>query len=111
VFICASGARAAAASRLVGPETPVAVLDGGTRAWAASGRELVATAASTWSLERQVRLIAGSTAAAGGIGSFLDVRWAALPVLIGLGLAFAAVTNTCAIGELLMRMPWNRRQA
>ena len=30
-------------------------------------------------------------------------------VLIGLGLTFAAITNTCAMAELLMQMPWNRR--
>lgn len=111
VFICASGRRATAAAGLVAGGTPVAVLDGGTNAWAGSGRELVVNVASTWAIERQVRLIAGSLAALGGIGSFLDVRWAAVPVLIGLGLTFAAVTNTCAMGELLMWMPWNRRRA
>lgn len=111
VFICASGRRASAAAELAAGGTAVAVLDGGITAWAGSGRELVVNAVSTWSLERQVRLIAGSVAALGGLASFVDPRFGAVPVLIGLGLTFAAVTNTCALGELLMRMPWNRRPA
>ena len=111
VFICASGHRARTAAELMAGGTPVAVLHGGIKAWAASGREVIVNAASTWSLERQVRLVAGSLAALGGIASFEDVRFAVVPVLIGLGLTFAAVTNTCAMGEILMLLPWNRRRA
>ena len=111
VFICASGRRATAAAELVAGGTPVAVLEGGIKAWAATGREVIVNAVSTWAIERQVRLIAGSMAAIGGIASFADPRWAVLPILIGGGLTFAAVTNTCAMGELLMAMPWNRRRA
>jgi rhodanese-related sulfurtransferase len=111
VFICASGRRARTAADLITSGTAVAVLDGGIKAWAGSGRELIVNAASTWSLERQVRLVAGSLVALGGIGSFQDIRLAVVPVLIGLGLTFAAVTNTCTLGEALMRMPWNRRRA
>jgi rhodanese-related sulfurtransferase len=111
VFICRSGQRAVTAARLLARGAPVAVLDGGITAWQRSGHEVIVNAPSTWSLERQVRLIAGSTAALGGVGSFLDPRWAAVPLVVGLGLAFAAITNSCAVGGLLMRMPWNRRHA
>jgi rhodanese-related sulfurtransferase len=111
VFICASGRRATAAAELVAGRADVSVLEGGVNAWTRDGRALVANAASTWSLERQVRLVAGSVAALGGIGSFLDPRFAAVPIFIGLGLTFAAVTNTCALAAVLMRMPWNRRRA
>jgi rhodanese-related sulfurtransferase len=109
IFICASGRRAAAAAELVEHGRPVGVLDGGIKAWASSGREVVMNTASRWSLERQVRLVAGTLAALGGIASFIDPRWGLVPVMIGLGLTFAAVSNTCALGEVLMRMPWNRR--
>ena len=34
-----------------------------------------------------------------------------LAAAIGAGLMFAAVTNTCAMGNLLARMPWNRTSA
>ena len=111
VFVCASGSRAASAAELVGTGAAVAVLEGGTNAWAATGRELVVNAASTWSLERQVRLAAGSLAALGGLAGLVDPRWATVPILVGLGLTFAAVTNTCAMASVLMRMPWNRRRA
>jgi rhodanese-related sulfurtransferase len=110
VFICASGRRARVAADLVAGGTPVSVLDGGVNAWKGSGREVIVNAPSTWAIERQVRLIAGSFAALGGIGAFFNPAWAALPVFIGLGLTFAAVTNTCAMGEVLMQMPWNRRR-
>jgi hypothetical protein len=31
--------------------------------------------------------------------------------LVGSGLVFAAVTNTCAMGMALAKMPWNQRGA
>ena len=111
IFICASGRRAAAAAQLVASGTSVGVLDGGINAWARSGRELVMNTVSSWSLERQVRLVAGTLVSLGGIASFMDARWVIVPVIIGLGLTFAAVTNTCALGEVLMQLPWNRRRA
>jgi rhodanese-related sulfurtransferase len=111
VFICASGRRATAAAERIASGTPVAVLEGGVTTWAGSGRELIVTAASTWALERQVRLAAGSIAALGAIAGLFDPRWATVPIFIGLGLTVAALTNTCAMGTLLMRMPWNRRRA
>jgi rhodanese-related sulfurtransferase len=74
VFICASGRRATLAAELVAGGTPVAVLEGGIREWAATGHEVVVTAPSTWSLERQVRLAAGSLAALGALASLLDPR-------------------------------------
>lgn len=111
VFVCASGRRARAAADLVATGTPVSVLDGGVQAWTADGRRLVVNAASTWSIERQVRLAAGSIVALAAAGSLLDPRWTTVPILVGLGLTFAALTNTCAVGSLLMRMPWNRRHS
>jgi rhodanese-related sulfurtransferase len=110
VFVCASGRRATAAAELLAGGTTVAVLEGGVKAWAARGGELVASTASTWALERQVRLVAGSIAAAGGAAALFDARWALVPILIGTGLVVAALTNTCAMASLLMQLPWNRRR-
>jgi hypothetical protein len=63
----------------------------------------------TWDLERQVRLVAGSIVAASVAGSTLKpgLKW--IGGAIGTGLAVAAVTNTCAMGMALSKMPWNRR--
>ena len=36
-------------------------------------------------------------------------KW--LAGLVGGGLVFAAVTNTCAMGMALAKMPWNQRGA
>jgi rhodanese-related sulfurtransferase len=61
------------------------------------------------SLERQVRLAAGSIVL---ITSILAITvspyFAALSAFVGAGLVFAAVTDTCGMGMLLAKMPWNR---
>lgn len=111
VFVCASGRRArAAAAALAASRASVAVLEGGVTAWIRSGGEVVRSGSSMWSIERQVRLVAGSIVTIGAIASVFDPRWIALPAMVGLGLTFAAVTDSCAMGRLLMRMPWNRRR-
>lgn len=112
VFICASGRRASIAAGLAESGADVAVLDGGIGAWTTSGRPLVGARRPTWSIDRQVRFIAGVLAATGGLGALLiDARWAIVPVALGIGLAVAAAANNCVLASLLMQMPWNRRQA
>ena len=56
----------------------------------------------------QVRLVAGSLVLVGALGSFVVPGLQALSAFVGGGLAFAAISNTCAMGVLLSRMPWNR---
>ena len=60
------------------------------------------------SLERQVRIAAGSLVLVGAIGSlwFSPLIW--LSAFIGAGLVFAGVTDTCGMGLILARMPWNQ---
>jgi hypothetical protein len=61
------------------------------------------------SLERQVRLTAGMLVFTGtALGFFVHAYWLAVPAFVGAGLTFAALTDTCAMGMLLARMPWNR---
>ena len=57
--------------------------------------------APRWDLERQVRLVAGSIVLVSVLGSVFvpQLKWVA--GLIGAGLTFAAVTNTCAMGMML----------
>lgn len=59
-------------------------------------------------MERQVRLIAGLIVAVSVLLSVFitGVEWIAFE--IGGGLTVAAVTNTCAMGMLLARLPYNR---
>ena len=60
------------------------------------------------SLERQVRIAAGSLVLLGVGLSFLHIAFLAIAAFVGAGLVFAGVTDTCGMGMLLARMPWNQ---
>ncbi|KMO74348.1 Inner membrane protein YgaP [Mycolicibacterium chubuense] len=80
---------------------------GGITAWQAGGFA-VERGAPKWDLERQVRLAAGLIVALSVLASLVvpGAQWVAFA--IGAGLTFAAVTDTCAMGMLLARLPYNR---
>jgi rhodanese-related sulfurtransferase len=112
LLICRSGQRAATAGemlRLAGLSN-VHILAGGITAWQANGFD-VRHGAPRWDLERQVRLVAGSMVLASILGSVAvpELKW--LAGAIGAGLAMAAITNTCVMGKLLSRLPYNRGPA
>jgi rhodanese-related sulfurtransferase len=109
VLVCRSGNRATQAERKlaeVGPPT-VTVLEGGMIAWEQSGGN-VRRGQQCWDIERQVRLAAGSLVLAGVLASvaFEPAKW--LAGAVGAGLTVAALTNTCAMGTLLSKLPYNR---
>lgn len=109
VLVCRSGQRAAQAEEaLRGVGLPnVHVLDGGMAAW--EGRGLaVRRGRSRWDLERQVRLVAGSIVLSSVLSSLVVPKLKWLAAGIGGGLTFAAVSNTCAMGMLLAKLPYNR---
>jgi len=113
VLICQSGQRAARADAVLRASglRQLRVLDGGMRAWLDAGLP-VNRGAQRISLERQVRIVAGSLSAAGAIFALLVSPWfAAIPAFVGSGLVFAGVTDTCAMGLLLARLPYNRASA
>ncbi|MFM7738517.1 MAG: DUF2892 domain-containing protein, partial [Planctomycetota bacterium] len=61
------------------------------------------------SLERQVRVAAGLLVLAGVVLGYLVHPWIfALSGAIGAGLIFAGVTDTCMMGNMLAKMPWNQ---
>jgi rhodanese-related sulfurtransferase len=61
------------------------------------------------SLDRQVRMVIGSLVLAGNLlGWLLHPAFYILSTFMGAGLLFAGITDTCALGMLLARMPWNR---
>lgn len=112
--ICQSGQRSLkAAQQLIaaGIENVVSV-EGGTVAWQAAGLP-VTRGKQTISLERQVRITAGSIALAGSVAAILsgNVYFAGIPAFIGAGLAFAGITDTCGMALMLAKMPWNNRKA
>ena len=109
VLVCRSGARAAQAERALGEAglPGLRVLDGGMVSWQQAGAP-VTEGRRTWELERQVRLVAGSAVAGSILASLAvpQVKWVA--GAFGAGLAGAALTDTCAMGMMLAKMPWNR---
>lgn len=113
VLICQSGRRAQQAETLLrrAEMTRVHVLDGGMNAWLAHGRPTTRIRARV-SLERQVRMVAGTIVALGAAAAlFVNPAAAVIPLLVGSGLVFAGATDTCAMGMMLARLPYNRGAA
>ncbi|GAA4825822.1 rhodanese-like domain-containing protein [Actinomycetospora corticicola] len=110
VLVCQSGVRAEQGRRhlaAVGLEH-AQVLDGGVAAYEQAGGDVV-RGRRAWALERQVRLTAGSLVVTGlAAGRFVSPRARLLAAAIGTGLTVSALTDTCAMGAALARMPWNR---
>jgi rhodanese-related sulfurtransferase len=109
VLVCRSGARATQAEQALAQTglPNLTVLSGGILAWQQAGAP-VNQGKARWDLERQVRLVAGSIVLASVLASIVvpGAKWVA--AFIGAGLTVAAVTNTCAMGMLLGKLPYNR---
>lgn len=110
--ICRSGSRgrqACEAFQAAGFVNVVNV-EGGTLAWEQAGLPVV-RAKKAVSLERQVRVAAGSLVVLGtALGAFVHPAFLGLSGFVGAGLVFAGLTDTCGMGMLLARMPWNRAE-
>lgn len=116
ILLCASGGRARKAGEkfVESGFSNVKVLQGGVGAWERDGLPLIGTnpapaAGGPISLERQVRIAAGSLVLLFGLlGYFASpgFLWGAL--FVGAGLVYAGVTNTCGMAMLLTRAPWNK---
>ena len=110
VLVCRSGQRARKAEEALkgAGMTNLHVLEGGMSAWTAAGHPVL-RGAPRMSLERQVRIAAGAMAATGGfLALFVNPLFAVIPAFVGSGLVFAGVTDTCAMGMLIARLPYNR---
>jgi len=108
--ICQSGGRSMKVCQKLesaGFEKVVNV-EGGTSAWNGAGLPVI-TGKKVMSLERQVRIAAGSLVVIGAVvGQFVHPGGFALSAFVGAGLVFAGVTDTCGMGMLIAKMPWNR---
>lgn len=86
-------------------------VEGGTLACVSAGLP-VERGQKTMSLERQVRIAAGTLVVIGTLlGALVHPYWLALSGFVGAGLVFAGVTDTCGMGMLLAKMPWNQAGA
>lgn len=110
VLVCQSGNRAANAQSTLGSagKSGLYVLDGGMNAWTEAGGEVNRGVRQRWAMDRQVRLVAGSLVIAGVLASVIAPKSKWLAAGVGSGLVFSAVSNTCAMGTVLGRLPYNR---
>ena len=64
---------------------------------------------SAISLERQVQIAAGLLVLLGALlGWLVHPAFVGLAAFVGAGLVFAGITDTCGMGMMLARMPWNQ---
>ena len=109
-FICKSGSRGASACKKMRTSgyNKVCNVDGGTDACIKAGVPLI-NGEKTISIERQVRMLAGSIVFISAVLTLtLHVHFVLIAAFIGAGLVFSGVTDTCGMAILLGKMPWNR---
>lgn len=111
-LLCGTGMRAKKVADQLGHLLPhnLVVIDGGIQSLDAVGHSISRGAGNVISLERQVRIAAGSLVVLCVLlGSVVHPGFFLLSAIVGAGLCFAGITNTCGMGMLLARMPWNTR--
>lgn len=109
IIFCQSGSRAGIAQKdLVALGfTNTSVVEGGVVQWEKEGLPVVKGKQSI-SLERQVRITAGAMVFIGTVlGLSVHSGFFGIPAFVGAGLMFAGLTDTCAMGILISKMPWN----
>ncbi len=110
VLVCQSGSRADQAHQRLSEagKDMLHILEGGMASWEEAGGEVIRGDRSRWAMDRQVRLVAGSMGVAGVAASVLfpPAKWIAAGV--GAGLSYSAVSNTCAMANILSKLPYNR---
>ncbi|MEV1174525.1 rhodanese-like domain-containing protein [Nonomuraea sp. NPDC049784] len=112
VLICQSGGRATTAqAKLAQAGIPTsAVMTGGMNAWLAAGAP-VNRGRQRWSLERQVRLVAGLLVLVSVLLSLVTPWSLLVTAFVGAGLTYAGASDNCLMGLLLTRLPYNRAGA
>ncbi|HXR03548.1 MAG TPA: rhodanese-like domain-containing protein, partial [Verrucomicrobiae bacterium] len=109
-LLCRSGQRATkAADKLTkeGFSQPI-VVEGGTLAWIEANLPVTRSTGKVISLERQVRIVAGSLVFIGvALGWFVHRGFYGLSAFVGAGLVFAGITDFCGMGLLIAKLPWN----
>lgn len=111
LLVCRSGNRAGKAKEKLQKWgfSDVRNVSGGMNAWKSAGFVTEKDENAVWDLERQVRFVAGTFVLIGVVLSlFVSQYFILLSGFIGAGLVFSALTNTCGMGMMLARMPWNR---
>jgi len=112
VLHCESGIRSQQAGRrlLSAGFDGIYNLRGGIRAWKSAGYETECDPGAPIAIMRQVQIVAGTLVLGGTVlGATVSPWFLVLSGFVGAGLAFAGITNTCAMATLLAKLPYNRR--
>jgi rhodanese-related sulfurtransferase len=112
-LICQAGGRGMQACEKLAKAgySNVVNVEGGSQAWVQAGLPVV-RGIKSMSLERQVRIAAGSLVLFGALlGYFAHPYWIALSGFVGAGLMFAGITDSCGMGMMLAKMPWNQARS
>ncbi|MCT7973313.1 rhodanese-like domain-containing protein [Laspinema olomoucense] len=111
VLYCQSGnrSRQAAQKLLAAGVTEVMQLKGGINAWKQAGYSVEMKKNAPISIFRQVQIVAGTLVFTGTVlGYFVNPGFLILSGFVGAGLVFAGISNTCAMGMLLAKLPYNQ---
>lgn len=111
VLYCQTGQRSAKAAQiLTAGYSEVTQLRDGLNAWKTAGYKTKVDRNAPISIMRQVQIVAGFLVLTGVLlGTWVASSWYILSGFVGAGLMFAGITNTCAMGMLLAKLPYNQR--
>jgi len=111
LVLCHSGNRAAMAADMLMQSGVhnVKVIQGGITQWQKDKLPIVKGQGGI-SLERQVRMVAGSLVLVVIIlASFVNWYFLLISAFVACGLIFAGATDNCMMGNLLMKLPYNKK--
>ncbi|MEB3309561.1 MAG: rhodanese-like domain-containing protein [Snowella sp.] len=112
ILYCRSGNRSAQAAQklFAAGFQEITHLKDGLTGWKQAGYPTQINRNAPISLMRQVQIVAGSLVVTGTVlGAFVSPWFLILSGFVGSGLMFAGITNTCALGMLLAKLPYNQR--
>lgn len=111
IVLCRTGNRSPMAADMLVQSgiSSVKVMEGGIERWKKERLPLIKGQGGV-SLERQVRLIAGIMMLLGILLAWL-IHWGFIfiSVWVACGLIFAGITDSCLMGMLLMKFPYNKK--
>jgi rhodanese-related sulfurtransferase len=113
-LICKSGRRAQQAHDTLSALGfhHLTILPGGIDAWHSAGKPLATLARRPWSMERQVRIVAGALVLLTLLLALTLSRYFLFATaFVGAGLIFAGVSDICMMASVLGMLPWNRHSS
>ena len=111
IFYCQSGNRSSKAAHqyLDAGFNTAMHLQGGIPTWKRAGYAIEKSQNASISLFRQIQIVAGSLVLVGTVlGVLVSPAFLLLTGFVGAGLVFSGITNTCAMGMLLAKLPYNQ---